>query len=105
MTGTPSKQHVELECLLCAEKHLARARSYLGEARSGYPENFWWTLGDMSIAEDHLQVEYPELGEKIRFHRKLLESNPRYTPPWKDLVLEIAIVGGYDVATELGECI
>lgn len=84
-------------CILCACKHLAQARALLLELKKGYPEHFWFSLGNLAEAEDELVVEFPELANRIRGERKQLEMYPKYMPDFKQLVLDVATVGGYDV--------
>jgi len=84
-------------CPLCAIKHLARAKIRLGEARLGYPEEYVFALGEMSLAEDHLVSEQPALAAAIRQHRKQLESQPRFTPPFAALILTVAAQTGYSL--------
>ena len=74
------------------------AVSYLAQTRKGYEEYFWFALGHLAEAEDELTRDFGELGRLVRRHRKELEVYPRYSVPFGDLVLQVAIAGGYDVS-------
>jgi len=88
---------VRKTCILCACKHLAQARALLLETRKGYPEHYWFALGHLAEAEDELMLEHPDLAGRIRNHRKELEANPRFEFPFRELILSVALVGGYDI--------
>jgi hypothetical protein len=81
------------QCILCACKHLATARSLLNEMGLGYPENYFFVMGEMSCAEAHLVRSYFELAKQIREQRKRLESNFGFQPDWKRLILLVAGAG------------
>lgn len=86
------------DCVLCACKHLAKARVLLDETKLGYAANFFIVLANLSLAEDHLVNQYPAQAELIRRHRKELEAAPTYEIPWEDLIMTTALLEGYDVS-------
>lgn len=90
-------------CELCACKHLAKARGMLMETKLGHEESFWFALGEIALAEDHMVEKQPDLANEIRDHRRGLELYPRYAFPFTDLILRVAAVGGYDVRVLLDE--
>lgn len=84
-------------CETCALKHLSKAAIRLTEARNGYPAEYFFSQGEMSLAEDHLVDKYPGLAAAIREHRKALEAHPDYAVPFKTLVLQVAAQTGYSI--------
>lgn len=85
-------------CELCACKHLAKARGLLSETRLGHEESFWFCLGEIALAEDHLVEKFPSLANEVRLARRELETYPKYVFPFKEYVLKIANAGGYDLS-------
>jgi len=72
-------------CLRCCAKHIGTARSLLIESKLGYPENYVFAIGELSLAEQHLVAMYPVEAEKIRAARKALEENKNEVIDWKEL--------------------
>lgn len=73
-------------CLYCARKHLGQACVLLAEAHQGYPEHLWLAIGHMAEAGDELAQDHPQLASLIRHHRKQLETNRMYQPPFLLLI-------------------
>lgn len=84
-------------CILCACKHLAQARVLLQETRAGYAEHFWYALGHLAEAEAEVIDEHPGVAEALRAERKQLELYPRHVVPFKEMILNLALLGNYDV--------
>lgn len=84
-------------CVLCACKHLAQARVLLQETRAGYAEHFWYALGHLAEAEAELVEDFPDMAKQLREERKQLELYPRHKFPFKALLLDVALLGKYDI--------
>jgi len=72
-------------CLLCAVKHVCRAKILRGETFLGYPHHFFDALAELSMAETELVDEFLELANEIREERLKLQANAAYVVPWNDL--------------------
>lgn len=88
-----SKVLEQPDCVMCACKHLAIARSLEAEMHLGYPENYFYMMGEMALAEEHLIRKHPRQAERIREQRKRLESIETHKVCWKELILDIAAAG------------
>lgn len=87
----------EMQCALCAVKHLGKAKAKRAEVRLGYPENFWSALGEMAVAEDHLCEMLPDLAGAINAERKAWEADPFHSVNFDRLMVVIARAAGYDL--------
>ena len=78
-------------CFDCARKHLGRANSFIYEWLSdSYPEALWFAIGEISLAEDHLVLSYPEMANKIRQQRLKFMTEDNFYPDLTGLILEIS---------------
>ena len=81
-------------CIMCARKHIAKAISLLNEYKTGkYPDSKWLAIGELSLAEDHVIVEHPNLAEQIRTERLFIMENEEFVP---NLVKFFAIIDEAD---------
>jgi len=64
---------------------------------NGYPLHYWFVLGELSLAEESISLDFPAVAGKLREHRKQLESHPKYALPYLELLEEVSVVGGCDV--------
>lgn len=72
-------------CLLCAVKHVSRAKILMGETFLGYPEHFFDALGELSMAETELVDEFKPLAGEIRAERLKLQDDAAYVIVWRKL--------------------
>jgi hypothetical protein len=85
------------QCDLCAMKHIGRARGLHLEALNGYPHNVWASLGELSLAEDHVQ-DKPPVCTMIREFRKRLETKVGAVVDWGGLIETVSKALGLDAA-------
>lgn len=62
-------------CARCTMKHLAKAAVIMNEGLLGYPYNLWYTVGNMSEAEDEIVRHLPEEANAIRAARVRFEAS------------------------------
>ena len=72
-------------CLLCAAKHVGRAKILRGETFLGYPDHYFDALAEMSMAETELVDLYPELARVMREQRLQLQGDAAYVVGWHEL--------------------
>lgn len=90
-------------CSICCAKHLAKARGLLMETSLGHEESFWFALGEIALAEDHMVKEHLDIALDIRGHRLELQTYPKYDFPFKELILRATGVDGYDLRVLLDD--
>jgi hypothetical protein len=84
-------------CLLCAVKHVCRAKILRGETFLGYPHHFFDALAELSMAETELVDEFLTLANEIREERLKLQADAAYVMPWDklcDLILAEMVKAG-----------
>lgn len=75
-------------CVLCAEKHLSAAFALAGEA--GYVAvNRQRIIGELTACALHLYKEHPELAEKVRAMRHLIQQRREAEVDWMPMLEEI----------------
>lgn len=57
------------QCVCCARKHLARAEIRAEEYDLGHPEEGWRVVGELSLAETHTYINWPDIAYAIRKRR------------------------------------
>ena len=57
------------QCVCCARKHLARADIRAEEYALGHPEEGWKVVGELSLAEAHTFMRWPEIAQVVRKRR------------------------------------
>jgi hypothetical protein len=91
-----TKSGDRVPCPLCCLKHIGQARALMLEARKGYPNSFWFSLGHLAEAEDEILSTSKDLAALIREERKTLERNPGYQIDFDELVEVISITASLD---------
>ena len=87
----------QIPCVLCALKHIAKAKILGSECRLGYPEDYWTALAHLGLAEDHLILEHTSWANRIREERKKWENQPDYVVPFDNILTCLSCDTGYDI--------
>ena len=81
------------QCLDCAMKHLARAEIQAEEYEMGNPKEGRRVVGDLSLAESHLYIRWPEIAYEVRRRRlewaDYLNGGPRATLVVDDIIEDL----------------
>jgi len=97
--GEWRKEETPEACLLCAIKHVAKAKALWLEMWNGYPYAYWDVLGNLGLAEDHLIFAgQDELRAKVRAARRELEWYPKTMVNFSGLLNEIALIAKYNIS-------
>lgn len=79
-----------ISCIYCVEKHVARAKAYHVEARSGYSGRVGMVLGELALAEEEALDAFPDLAITLRTLRKRIEQERAHSKvDWEDLLTQI----------------
>ena len=75
-------------CLECTMKHIAQAIVLYHEMFKGYPEHLAYVVGHLAEAEDEILDLSPDLCNRIRKQRKLIQIEEKPTE-LEDILFEV----------------